>query len=89
MSERKYGKNKPTLTVNRAGLKNYFFYFGQRIQKQRVDINRVFLNYAGNKFGHSVKASLMAGDLVLTEIDERLLSMFKPEVGKDEHLKKL
>ena len=76
MSYIKHSGDKPTMTVNIVGLEKYFFCFGQGMQKHWVDSNRV-LNQVGNKFGQSVKASLMLGELVLTEIDESLTPKFK------------
>ena len=43
----------------------------------------------GNKFGQSVKASLMEEELLVTEIDESLMTKFKAEGEKDKNIKKL
>ena len=89
MSEINYSRNKPTMTGNLVGLENYFFSFGEGMQKNWVDSNRAFLNHTGNKFGQSVKSYLMTGEIVVTDIDESLLPKFKTEVEKDDHLKRL
>ena len=77
------------MKVNIVGLENYVFSFGQGMQKHWVDSNRAFLTHVVNKFGQSVKASLMMGELVVTEIDKSLIPKFKMEGEEDKHLKKL
>ena len=62
------------------------FFHGQGMQKNWVIVNQKYLDYVGSKYGQSVKASLMAGKLVVTEIDGSTLKKFKT---KDEQTKYL
>ena len=78
--------NRPTMSVNIVGLEKSYFYFGQGMQKHWVKSRRAFLNYVVNKIGQSAKASLMEGDLVITEIVEDPLPKFKTEEEKKNHL---
>ena len=59
------------------------------MQKQWVEINSVFLDYLGNRFGKNVKESIKAGELVVTNIDTSSLPKFETEEDAKEHVAKL
>ena len=60
------------------------FFHGPGMQKNWVIVNQKCLDYAGSKHGQSAKATLIAGKLVVTEIDSSVLKRFKT---KDEQEK--
>ena len=62
------------------------FFHGPGMQKNWVIVNQKYLDYIGSKYGQSAKASLIAGKLVVTEIDTSVLKRFKT---KDEQTKYL
>ena len=68
------------------GLEKCKFVYGMGMQKVWVESNRLFLNYVAAKYGQSVKASLLAGDIVVTEIDEDIIPKFDTEEAEKEHL---
>ena len=43
----------------------------------------------GNKFGQSVKVSMLAGKMIATEVDEKLIPNFKTEEDTRKHVDKL
>ena len=49
------------------------------MQKQWVEINSVFLDFAGSRSGQSTKASIEGGELVVTEINTSVLPKFERE----------
>ena len=56
-----------------AGLEKCSFSYGPGMQKQWVENISVFLDFVGSRYGQSVKASLEAGELIVTEVDESIL----------------
>ena len=62
------------------------FSYGTGAQKQWVENISVFLDFVGSKHGHSVKASLEAGELIVTEIDESILCKFDTLKDETEYL---
>ena len=59
------------------------------MQKHWIDSNAAFLDYVGVRFYQSVKASLIAGELVVTEVDESLLPRFHTKEDMKKHLEDL
>ena len=59
------------------------------MQKQWVEINSVFLDQIGSRFGQSAKVSIEAGELVVSEIDDSILTKFETEENMKDHVKKL
>ena len=62
------------------------FSYGAGMKKRWVESNSIFLDYIGGKFGQSVKASLQAGELIITEVDETLLPKFDTEAEMKAHV---
>ena len=56
------------------------------MQKQQVESNDIFLNYFGTTFGKSVKASLLAGALIVAEVNKCVMPKFKTPEEKKSHL---
>ena len=56
------------------------------MQKNCVESKNNFLNYLGSEFGQSVRASLTAGKLLVTEEDMILFQRFKTEEDKKKHV---
>ena len=71
----------PTTSLNKC-----HFYYRLGIQKQWVESIRIFLDFVGSKYGQSVKASLEAGRLIRTEVDETVLKKFNIKKGEIDHL---
>ena len=63
-----------------SGVEKVRFIYGQGMQKQWVEGIGLFLDFVGSRHGQSVKASLEAGELVVTEDDEGVLRKFDAEV---------
>ena len=59
------------------------------MQKEWAEISTTFMNHVGSEYGQSVKVSLMAGELVVVEIDEKLLPKFKRAEEKKERFTEL
>ena len=53
------------------------FFHGLEMQKNWVIVNQKYLIYAGSKYRQSAKASIIAGKLVVTEVNKLLLKKFK------------
>ena len=47
-----------------------------------MESSALFLDWVGEKYGQSAKASLIVGELVVTEVDEDLISKF--DTAKEE-----
>ena len=59
------------------------------MQKQWVEINSVFLDFAGSRSGQSTKASIEGGEIVVTEINTSVLPKFETEEAMKCHVDKL
>ena len=55
------------------------------MQQNWVDNNVVLIDCVGNKFGQSVKASMLSGKMTVTEVDDKLIPKFKTEDDKKMH----
>ena len=55
------------------------------MQKQWIESNSAVLHHIWSKFSQSVKASLEAGEMVMTEVDETLLPRFDAEEDTKAH----
>ena len=74
--------DKMGAAVGPVGLGKCEFTCGPGMQKQWVESVSVFLNFVGSRYGQSVKASLEAGELIVTEVDESILRKFDTETEK-------
>lgn len=72
-----------------TGLEKFYFYYGVGIHRHWVDNNTTLLNYVSRKFGQSIKRSLTAGRMIVTEVDTKKLPNFKTEDEIKLHVKKL
>ena len=55
------------------------FGYGPGIQKDWVINSAKFLDYVSDRFEQSVRASLEAGEVIVIEIDKRILPRFETE----------
>ena len=62
------------------------FIYGAGMQKQWVASSTIFLDFVGSRCGQSVKASLEAGELVVTEVDAKYLKKFETEKDEKDYL---
>ena len=65
------------------------FFYGQGIQKNWVSINEKFLDYVESKYRQSVKASLLAGQIIVTKVNKLVIKQFKIKDEQAEYLAKL
>ena len=56
------------------------------IQKQQVTNSVKFLDYIGGQFGQSIKASLEAGEVIVIEIDKRILPRFDTKAKMNKYI---
>ena len=68
------------------GLKKCRFSYGPNMQKLQAEINISFLTCIAVNYGQSVKALLLAGEVVVTEVDKELIPRFKREEEEMIHL---
>ena len=68
------------------GLERCQFSHGQGIQKQWVENNDFFLKYVGSKFSHSARVSLVAREVIVTEVGEDLILRFNIKANKEKNL---
>jgi len=80
---------KISMTATAIELEKCCFYYGKGMQNNWMESNRVFMDYIGCTFGQSVKASLIAGELVVTEVDESLLPKFVTAEAEKDYLSEL
>ena len=59
------------------------------MQKVWVESNRLFLNYVAAKYRQSVRSSLLAREIVVTEVDEDIIPKFDTEEAEQKHLDSL
>ena len=69
--------DRPRVIVLPVVLDKCQFYCGNVMQKQWTENNTIFLDCVTAKYGQNVKASLVASELVVIEVDERLLPKLK------------
>ena len=62
------------------------FTYGPGMQKQWVESNHCFLTCITAKYDQSVKMSLVAGEVVVTEVDEDLIPKFETKAEEDTYL---
>ena len=62
------------------------FFQGPGMQKNWVIVNQNYLDYVGSKHGHSAKASIVAGKLVVTEVNKSVLKKFKTKEEQNKYL---
>ena len=65
------------------------FYHGQGMQKNQNETNAAFMTHIARKFGQSNKPSLMAGTVVVTEVEISKLHKFKTKDEYTDHFEKL
>jgi len=46
----------------------------------------MFIDYVGNKYGQSTQVSLTKGELVVMEVDKKLLPKFDMKEDRDKHM---
>ena len=81
--------SKTYADLDSVGFTKCHFFYGPGIQTNWMDLNSIFLQYIASKFGQSTKAALLAGTLVVTEVDSSKLPRFKTKEEKKEFLDKL
>ena len=59
------------------------------MEKKWVESNSVFLDCVEIRFVKSTKASIEVGELVITDIDDNVLTKFETEEAMKEHVAKL
>jgi len=84
-----FHRKKPEMKVDIEGLEDSYFYFGPGMQDRWIESNNALLNYVGSKYGQSVRASLIAGSLIVTEVDEELLPKFNTADAEKKYLDSL
>ena len=57
-------------------LEKYKFAYSQGMQKQWVESNGLFLTYMAAKYRQSARVSLLAGKVVITEVDKELVIQY-------------
>ena len=68
------------------GLDKIRFSYGPGMQKKWVENNLAFLTHVAAKYGQSAKASLLASEIIVTEVDEDLIPKFDEEEDERVHL---
>ena len=71
--------DKLVTLIGTEGLEKCRFSYGPGMQKQWVESVSLFLDFVGSRCGQSAKASLEAGEMVVTEVDEKYLKKFDAE----------
>ena len=74
-------KEKSSLSLNKCK-----FVHGTGMQRMWVKSNVIFLNWAVAKYRQSIKASLLAGEVVVTKIDEDIIPKFDTKEDETKHL---
>ena len=87
MEQRDQNKSKADATF--PGIQNCVFKYGMGMQKKWVENNRIFLDFIARRYGQITKASLEAGELVVTEVDETLIPKFDTEDEQKDHISAL
>ena len=77
------------LVTSGSSLDKCKFIYGQGMQRQWVESITLFMDFVGGRYGQSVKASLEAGEVIVTEVDESLLKKFDKEEDQTAYLKGL
>ena len=72
-----------------TSLSKCHFSYVPGMQKQWVENMSVFLDFVGSKYGQSVKASIEVGELIVTEVDESILTKFDTLKEETQHLETL
>ena len=49
----------------------------------------VLMDYVGNNFSQSVKVSMLSRNMIVTEVDDKLIPKFKTEEDKKMHVEGL
>ena len=62
---------------------------GAGVQRWWVESNSKFLDVIGSRYAQSVKASLEAGEVIVTEVDESLLPKFNTDDEMKAHVQGL
>ena len=65
------------------------FSYDVGMQKQWVESSAKFLDYVGARLGQSAKASLEAGEVIVTEVDTSILPIFETKKAMEEHIESL
>ena len=65
------------------------FFHGLGMQKNQVIVNQKYFDYVGSKYGQSAKASIIAGKLVVTEVNKSLLKKFNTKDDQKKYLASL
>ena len=69
MIDKKGGSDKPSIRV----LDKLNLYHGPVVQKNWSGLNEKCMDQVGSKYGQSIKASLLAGKVLVTEIEDSIL----------------
>ena len=85
MTDKTYNMTKLTMDVDISGLETCYFCCGERMKKYWAQNNITFTNNIGNKFGQNVKASMLEGELIAIEVDDKLIPKLKTEADKKTH----
>ena len=65
------------------------FHYGRGMKQNWAENKVVLLDYVVNKFGQSVEVSILSGKIIVTEVDNKLISKFKTEDDKNMHVEAL
>ena len=76
-------------TVTADGLEKCCFFYSKGMQDNWIESSNIFLDYVESNFGQSVKALLIEGELVVTEVDESLIPKFETAEAEVDYLSKL
>ena len=68
------------------GLEKCKFVYGQGMQRMWVESNAIFLNWVAAKYGQSVKASLLLGEVLVSEVDEDVIPKFDTKEAEKVYL---
>ena len=81
-------KHKDIETTSLGSGKRYLCY-GQGMQNNLIKTNAAFIRHVARKFSKSTKESLIAGTLVVTEVEISKLHKFKTKDEYTDHFEKL
>ena len=85
MSDKIFGSDKYLVKM----LQKVKFYYGSGMKKNWVSVNENFLDNVGSKYGQSVRASLLTGKIIVTEVDNTILNKLKTKLEQTKNLESL
>ena len=79
-------RNKLVILIGTASLDKYHFSYGTNMKRQQVESNSILLDFIGSRYRQSVKVSIEAGELVLTNMNKSILPRFETEAKIKVHV---